>query len=117
MRISDWSSDVCSSDLPQPTEGEDGDDQERVEQEQRPKNPAFILIEKCVRERTWNESLFEDESDPENGCGLPPKLSVPRTPQPLGQSRCLRMHLRRTTRRLRCRTLRVHRRLDRHSPL
>src|SRR3546814_20475613 len=36
---------------PQPTEGEDGDDKERVEQEQRPKNPAFLLIEKCVRER------------------------------------------------------------------
>src|SRR3546814_741714 len=78
---------------PQPTEGEDGDDQERVEQEQRPKNPAFILIEKCVRERTGNESLFEDESDPENGCGLPPKLGVPRTPQPLGQARCLRLRI------------------------
>src|SRR3546814_4178630 len=119
MRISDWSSDVCSSDLigpcdptfalttwlvgqrPQPTEGEDGDDQERVEQEQRPKNPAFILIEKCVRERTGNESLFEDESDPENGCGLPPKLGVPRTPQPLGQARCLRLRLGRTIRSLR----------------
>src|SRR3546814_758907 len=46
---------------PQPTEGEDGDDQEKVEQEQRPKNPAFILIEKCVRERTGNESLFRSE--------------------------------------------------------
>src|SRR3546814_5094650 len=91
MRISDWSSDVCSSDLP--------------------KNPAFILIEKCVRERTGNESLFEDESDPENGCGLPPKLGVPRTPQPLGQARCLRLRLGRTIRSLRCRALRVHRRL------
>src|SRR3546814_548661 len=71
----------------------------------------LILMEKCVRERTGNESLFEDESDPENGCGLPPKLGVPRTPQPLGQARCLRLRLGRTIRSLRCRALRVHRRL------
>src|SRR3546814_548660 len=72
---------------------------------------SFILIEKCVRERTGNERLFEDESDPENGCGLPLKLGVPRTPQPLGQARFLTLHLGRTIRGLRCRALRVHRRL------
>src|SRR3546814_4580880 len=48
---------------PQPTEGEDGDDQERVEQEQRPKKPAHRLIEQSARERTGQDRILEMESD------------------------------------------------------
>src|SRR3546814_8406089 len=85
MRISDWSSDVCSSDLA--VAGKQGPSCEYEQLEPAPKKPARNRMERGLRAlKRWKQSQSEEKSAVGNfpthmlkRVGNSPTMAVPRT--------------------------------------